>query len=317
MKRIATAFMAALACTLAFLPSPSRAATNDTVKIWIEVRPAFFSHIPVQHTYLVAQLKNGKRFTCPCLGHDTDGEVLGQTTWVAPIPLLDRILFMCDKPPCAWPKVLYGAVGVCHQMANRGLYSLGSTVEGARGYGMSHYFYGVYGRFSRFSDDYDMKLCLENAPRREVPERNKPEKQVLLFRGLMLTLQNLSPMMLDTRWARLYKSYSWDSVRERLRLALGEKTAAELAPRVEEYWGKNFDQQVDLLKKHLEKMIATKRVDTIFKERMNQLLFKTQDQFRQLLTPEQYEAFFLLPWPKDRSQYIDWGYFDDEKGPGR
>ncbi len=42
--------------------------------------------------------------------------------------------------------IVYATTGVCHQAANRILHPAGILVEAARGYGISHFLYGAYGR---------------------------------------------------------------------------------------------------------------------------------------------------------------------------
>lgn len=317
MKKALCCWLILLACALVGFCPPSLARAQGDAAIWIEVYPAFVSFSPVHHTYLLAQKNAGKIDTCPCLGGDAGGKELAGSKKFVPASLLGRILFMCGQPPCAWPKVLYGAVGVCHQLANRGLYSVGATVEKANGYGMSHYFFGVYGRLTRFSDNYDMVDCLAAAPRQRVQSGQKPDEQIVLYDNFRQSIKGIPPMLLDTEGARLYKNHSWDSVRNRLDIALGREEAGRLAPAVEQFWSSNYNRQNALLRDFLGKMMESKRVDPVFKARMNQYLFETQDQFSKLLSPDQYKAFFNLPWPKNRSQFIDWSYFKDNKPPAR
>jgi hypothetical protein len=52
----------------------------------------------------------------------------------------------CLSQPESKAGVEYGVTGVCHQAANRILLSAGITVSRARGYRISAFLYGTYGR---------------------------------------------------------------------------------------------------------------------------------------------------------------------------
>jgi hypothetical protein len=333
---------ALLAGVALLLGAPGGVWAQEDASVWVEVYPAFFSSSPVDHTYLLAQDSQGAIKGCPCLGGQSGGHLLADSQRPAPDSALERILYMCNQePPCAWPVYLYMVVGVCHQMANRGLYSLDSTVEGAAGYGMSHYFYGVYG-FTAWADDYDFNLCLEHAPAlppppspapaarklsaerpAPAPPTNQaqarplvvPDPQVALYREFRRSLGDIPPGSWDPKAAELYKAYAWRSVALRLRQTLGDQAAEELQGKVMHYWSANYDKQMALRREFVGKMLKSKQMEPRYEKGMNRLLMATQDQFRQLFSPLQYEAFFLLPWPKKSSQLVQWRWFQDEPGP--
>jgi hypothetical protein len=118
------------------------------------------------HTYVVAQLPNGTFARWGCFGRNNGGAVL-PATQAGAVSNTYRICFMASQSPCKWPAFpLYMVVGVCHQLANRGLYAAGTTVWQARAYGLSHWFFGTYGKaiFLPGVWQYRMNNCLNNAP---------------------------------------------------------------------------------------------------------------------------------------------------------
>lgn len=315
MNKIHSRWTILLTCITIILTGPTWAQAQQLATVWAEVYPAFGIN-SAHHTYLVAQTNNNQRVTCPCIGGDSGGRELAGTRQEIPAALLGRVLFMCNETPCAWPIAFWGAVGVCHQLANRGLYSVGSTVESAKGYGMSHYFFGVYGRPIRFGDNFDMDRCLSAAPRSTAQSSQEPNEQIQLYRDFRESMRIMPPTPLGARDAQLLKNYFWQSVLIRLRLALpleGERLAA----RVHEYWNRNYDQQKLLLRRYMGAMLESGTMNQNFSNGMNRLLFITQDQFRDLFSPSQYLAFFNLPYPSDRSQYVDWSSFKESERPSR
>jgi len=95
------------------------------------------------HTYVVA---NGNVW--PCLGGDSGGRKLesGTGTIAAATCMGDpkRTTFM-GIPSSAG--IVYAVNGVCHQIANRVLYTTNATVTGADGYIYTQILYGTYGTF--------------------------------------------------------------------------------------------------------------------------------------------------------------------------
>jgi hypothetical protein len=89
------------------------------------------------HTYV--ECGNGGR-GWRCFGGKTGGHVIRRAT--GSTARADAIATPTEHSGLA----CYAVNGVCHQAANRILLAAQITVEGARGYGVSHAMYGVYGR---------------------------------------------------------------------------------------------------------------------------------------------------------------------------
>lgn len=139
------------------------------VTLYAWVTPAFWSHAPVDHTWVttydsrvtayqdIGDVKNAQQTNWYCWGDfHPEGDPVD--------PIVDRPgngpLAQClvlgnaeSKPfPAARGTIFtYGVDGVCHQLANQVLYATGSpgqppaTVNGARGYEISSFLYGTYG----------------------------------------------------------------------------------------------------------------------------------------------------------------------------
>lgn len=70
----------------------------------------------------------------------------------------------CLSQPNSTAGIIYGATGVCHQMANRILYPSGQTVSRARGYGYfgSSYMWGTYGIPKGIFPWTELQTCLSS-----------------------------------------------------------------------------------------------------------------------------------------------------------
>ena len=103
----------------------------------VKAYPTRMAAYLADHTYV--ECANGGRGWA-CFGGKTGGHVIRSGT--GSTVRADAIATPNEQAGLA----CYLINGVCHQAANRILLAAGITVEGARGYGVSHAMFGVYGR---------------------------------------------------------------------------------------------------------------------------------------------------------------------------
>jgi hypothetical protein len=101
------------------------------------------------HVY--ADSDDGKLWCC--FGRDTEGSQICSGSGDSSVAeCLSHPIFHASPTTTTIPGVsqyagiVYATTGVCHQAANRILHPAGILVEAARGYGISHFLYGAYGR---------------------------------------------------------------------------------------------------------------------------------------------------------------------------
>jgi len=137
---------------------------NGCPRVWVEVTPAFYEESPADHTYIKFLRGSGRWRSFPCFGACRGGAELADTespTWEQNEKIIQ---FMADMEPCKWPKHVYLIVGVCHQLANRGLFHTGRIVKNARMYEWSSFIYQTYGACFFPLEDYCMGNCLKESP---------------------------------------------------------------------------------------------------------------------------------------------------------
>ena len=130
-------------------------------KISVEKRDAWFSGNPLDHTYVKFVEANGEWEGYGCFGRCEDGKFLKGTKSFTHSENKQIVRFMTSSPPCKWPDWAYLMVGVCHQLANRGLYYTGNTVKKANGYLLSSILYGTFGWESIEKRMFWMDRCLK------------------------------------------------------------------------------------------------------------------------------------------------------------
>ncbi|MDP4272007.1 MAG: hypothetical protein Q8909_18080, partial [Bacteroidota bacterium] len=133
----------------------SEANPNGCPSVWVEVRPAFFPQSPGDHTYVKFLEGNGQWQSFHCFGHCNGGKELQDTKSYTVDDNEKIVQYMADQTPCKWPEDYYLIIGVCHQLANRGLFYTQKTVKNARMYNWTSFVYDTYG--SRFEPlkEYD------------------------------------------------------------------------------------------------------------------------------------------------------------------
>ena len=144
----------------------------------VEVLPAYYSDSPADHTYIKAMRKNGSCTAWPCFGRDNGGVQLADTKSNIAEAAIPVIGALADTPPCKWPNHYYLIVGVCHQVANRGLYYTGKTVYKARMYKWSSHFYNTYGDCFWPLQKYCHVNCLDSAGQWPLPKTTQDPKAV-------------------------------------------------------------------------------------------------------------------------------------------
>jgi hypothetical protein len=95
---------------------------------------------------------DGGKLWC-CFGRDTGGSQICSGSGDSSVAeCLSHPIYHASPTATTIPGVsqyagiVYATTGVCHQAANRILHPAGILVEAARGYGISHFLYGAYGR---------------------------------------------------------------------------------------------------------------------------------------------------------------------------
>ncbi|RJX36448.1 MAG: hypothetical protein C4525_00565 [Desulfarculus sp.] len=222
---------------------------------------------------------------------------------------------------------LYASVGVCHQLANRGLFSTGTTVKEARGYGLSHFFFGTYGfasikaeesDFSVFGAEntgnasYDMKQCLAQAPP-SMRTREAVDREAELFLAFLRNVRSRSLQSSQPDFQLAYESYRKDSLGWRLEDTLGPQPAEQLRGRVNELWSRVQSRKSALFREHFSAMMRFRRIPSEYWQGMNNLLRDAQRGLRSFLTPEQYRKFVNLPYPDREELLVTWRDFMDRR----
>lgn len=84
---------------------------------------------------------------------------------------------MTTSKPCKWPDFAYLMFGVCHQLANRGLYYTNKIVKEADGYKLSSLIYKTFGWESIDQREYWMDRCLEASRQAGIWENGSPDEK--------------------------------------------------------------------------------------------------------------------------------------------
>ena len=135
--------------------------TDGCPSVWVEVTPAFGSQSPADHTYVKLLKKKGEWESFPCFGACNCGRELSDTKSSTLEDNNKIIQYMVNSAPCKWPDEAYLVLGVCHQLANRGLFHTGKIVKNARMYMWSSFVYQTYGYNSPHFREYRMSNCQE------------------------------------------------------------------------------------------------------------------------------------------------------------
>lgn len=320
-KRI---FCLSLAALLAIWLSPAAAHADSPcehsqgdVQVWAGAVPVI-SIAPglADHTYVVAQHHDGHQQRWGCFGRDNGGRILNAS--YAQSGNLDTytICFMASRSPCKWPAIpLYMVVGVCHQLANRGLYTAGTIVAGANAYGLSRWFFGTYGKAIRipFIWQYRMYNCQAQAHAniadmyslkivKAAYEPAKKSKEFLIFQSEYLPeLKKAEAKKDEEAEYKLMNQYR----RQVVSWNLDEAKVRDNAKKAVLSYYDGFVPK-------LEKLMEDRAQETIsgqeYLKQMDALLKDVQDSLKKLLIQKQYEQFTNAPYDKT----LTWEDFTDK-----
>jgi len=294
------------------LPWTTAHARQDEARAW--AYPAFCQWSPVDHTYVQGLASSGPGFLCKCLGGDQGGKVLpGSVVSGTGLPF-KRMHFMCSTKPCAWPKLLYGTVGVCHQLANRGLEPVGATVYQARGYGLSFVLYGAYGRLNAVTLPFAMYLCRKKAPKGGQKKSLSP--QVRLFRGFADSLLKIAPQLSAGQIIGRHRAYSRDALNLRMEQTIPGAGVSKFQF-VMNLWHRVQQSLDQIWAEFGNGIIANQEISKPYVNRLDALVRSVQTDLAEVLSPEEYFNFLRLPYPKSKRDLASWRDFVDPNGPVR
>ncbi len=146
-------------------------------KISVEKRPAWFRYNPLDHTYVRFLEENGNWEGYGCFGKCEGGNPLDNTKSFTHSENKQIVKFMTTSKPCKWPDFAYLMFGVCHQLANRGLYYTNKIVKEADGYKLSSLIYKTFGWESIDQREYWMDRCLEASRQAGIWENGSPDEK--------------------------------------------------------------------------------------------------------------------------------------------
>jgi hypothetical protein len=269
---------------------------------WVEVTPAFFQGSPADHTYVKTMDRDEKCKSWSCFGADAGGKYLEGTEahiQNSNIPFIEKIV---DQPPCKWPVYLYLVVGVCHQLANRGIYHTGKTVLNARVYGLTSFIYGTYGTCLIFLQDY----CFENCPGKSGPwEPGAPPECESTIQSLS-TISNFERLVYDKYFLgegirdkagysrEWYQRYRNEWLMMNIRFRLGKDFSSKKALQLQEL------RNQMLKKKHeLDAVVVRKKSADDMAEKYNLIYNELLKNSKKVLSVAEYERFFTIEYGKE------------------
>ena len=290
---------------------------DDCPKVRAEVTPALFQQSPADHTYVKFLGENGKWQSYSCYGACKDGTTLEDTESATWEDNRDIIRFMADASPCRWPKYYYLIIGVCHQLANRGLFHTGQIVKSARMYEWSSFVYDTYGACFWPLKEYCMSSCREESAK--VGQWEPGAQPTCLSSGM----KDAKPADPDAEY-QLYMEHFGDQkapedkqkIAGLMKLYRDQLLTLHAQQRLgDKYWRKYVpilsDGQYELLEKKkdldLRLLKEEKLSDDIIKA-YNELFNESLAQFREQMPKEIYEKFFGLAY----DQMIDVSIFSPQ-----
>jgi hypothetical protein len=168
---------------------------NGMPRVLVEKRSAWFQGNPLDHTYVKFVEDGGNWEAYGCFGRCEGGETLNLTESFTHSENRQIVNFMTSSEPCKWPDYAYLVFGVCHQLANRGLYFTNKKVKEAFGYKLSSLIYKTYGWESINHRDYWMDECLETSQNIVQWKEGSPDDK-------MKSVQSIDPEL------EIYKNFS-------------------------------------------------------------------------------------------------------------
>ena len=283
----------------------SVANTVGCSKVWVEVTPAFFPQSPGDHTYVKFLEKNGKWQSYHCFGACNGGNELQDTkssTWKDNKKIIQ---YMTDTSPCKWPRYYYLIIGVCHQLANRGLFHTKKIVKNARMYKWSSFVYQTYGACFLPLKEYCMSNCLEasttistwreGAPPSCLPsgsERSGPAKPDAEYHLYMDYFGYPKVTMGVQDMAGLLKSYRYKLLAMHIKQRLGDKYLRDYLPILSKGQNELLEKKKVLDLRLFESKRLSDNIINEYNKLFNEYLIRFQAQMPRYL----YERFFGLAY---------------------
>jgi len=281
------------------------AKTDGCSRVLVEVTPAFFPQSPADHTYVKFLEENGQWQSFHCFGACNGGKELPDTessTWEDNKKIIQH---MADAAPCKWPKHYYLIIGVCHQLANRGLFHTSKIVKNARMYKWSSFVYQTYGACFWPLKEYCMSKCREasstigtwqpGAPPACLPSGVKKARPVELDAEHQLYMDHFGdPQVTKSAqdMAGPLKSYRDELLTLHINQRLGNKYMSDYLPILSK-------GQDELLKnKELldSRLLENKSLSEAMIDEYNKLFNDSLARFRAQMPKDLYEQFFGLAY---------------------
>jgi hypothetical protein len=269
--------------------------------LWAMHYPSIIGGYAADHTYLVAWDEDDIGYEWSCFSTASGGEELAGTRTAGSVDVT-VVDFMVDQNPCKWPLGYYLRVGICHQCANRGLYYTGKTVSEAPGYTFFVTIYGTYGNDAY--DTYSMARCLDAAPDwqgaqfRAAPAalassadsgtESDTNEEIALYHQYFGNHAPARKKDLDQR--QLYRGYLDALFALKLKQQLRELPSDSVVAQLQQARNAFLDA-----KEALDRRLEAQGCSSAEKADEYQPLFDTlAQQYKQMLTPDQYERLFNL-----------------------
>jgi len=289
--------------------------------IHVEVRPAYITQSPADHTYVKFTEGNGNWESFPCFGKCTGGKLLEETESFTLEDNKKIAKYMASNKPCRWPKKYYLIFGVCHQLANRSLFHTEKTVKKARMYKLSSFFYYTYGNCFWPLKQYCMNNCQEASealgswkpgiPPGCTPSMSgkrsptEPNDEYLLYVKLFGNLKEVKDSM---AMKDLFRAYRDELFALFYQQRIGDKNKADYLP-ILISGHEELVKQKEKLDRRLYDQKEEVDEDIIYND-YNMLFNSALSQLREKLPTDIYEQFFGLK----KSQTVDVRWFKPSDG---
>jgi hypothetical protein len=279
----------------------TKAAQNTYCpRVWIETRDAFISNSGADHTYVKARHDSGQIESWGCFGNKDGGTELKGTKTDIREGNIQIIPGMVEREPCKWPWYYYLPIGVCHQLANRGLYNTGKTVAGARWYGFTSQVYGTYGALDWAFPKYSMENCLKSIGQWQdgaPPECGAAVKSSPKDAGWEKELFDSSMSMKGLRvskgaFVEWFKTYMDALLMGNIRRRLGADFPQAKAMKIKGLHDEVLTVKYTLDKSSLERLSRTQTIPENIIDKYNNLFKWYLRQSREYLTQAEFERLF-------------------------
>jgi len=273
--------------------------------VWVDVRPAFYPQSPGDHTYIKFLEGNGQWQSFHCFGHCNGGTELPDTKSYTMDANEKIIQYMADHTPCKWPKDYYLIIGVCHQLANRGLFHTGKIVAKARMYNWTSFVYQTYGACRPGLEEYCMNNCREASatagtwdpglpPDCPPSEMARPAERDAEYQLYMKYFGDLKATKAVQDMASLLKAYRHELLELHVRQRLGDEYLREYLPILRKVQDDLLGKKEMLDRRLLRTKALSEDIIDEYNKLFNESLKGFQAQFRE--RKDLYENFFGLKY---------------------